>query len=110
MTLKNIGAPLELWEELSHNSKHIKHNDCKNRWFMFKENKYTVGSLRYRAKEGNLDMCNKTKSEQYTLADVFDDGNVYDVNDIDTPFLKPKNKDDPMNKGQKVFKKRFVSS
>ena len=29
----------------------------------------------------------------------------YDVIDIDTQFLKPKNKEDPMNEGQKVFKK-----
>ena len=63
-----------------------------------------VGSLRYLAKEGNLDMYNKTKREQHTLSDVFDDGNEYDVIDIDTPFLKPKNKEDPMNEGQKVFK------
>ena len=74
-------------------------------------NKYTVGSLRYLAKEGNLDMYNKTKREQHTLADVFDTGNEYDVIHIDTPFLKPKNKNDPMNAGQKEFKtKRFVSS
>ena len=67
-------------------------------------NKYMVGTLRYLAKEGNLDMYNKTKRGQHTLADVFDDGNEYDVIDIDTPFLKPKNKDDPMNEGHKKLK------
>ena len=71
---------------------------------MFKGNKHTCGTLRYIAKDGDLEKYNKTKREQHTLADVFDDGNEYDVIDIDTPFLKPKNKDDPMNKGQKVFK------
>ena len=70
----------------------------------------TVGALRYLAKECNLDMYSKTKREQYTLAYVFEDGNEYDVIDIGTPFLKPKNKDDPMNEGQKVFKQWFVSS
>ena len=55
-------------------SKKYKNNDCKNRWFKFKENKYTVGALRYLAKEGNLDMYNKTKSEQHPLSDAFDDG------------------------------------
>ena len=49
-------------------------------------------------------MYNKTKREQHTLVDVFDDGNEYVVIDIDTPFLKPKNKDDPMNEGQKKCK------
>ena len=33
-------------------------------------------------------MYNKTKSEQHALADEFDDGNKYDVIDIDTQFLK----------------------
>ena len=37
-------------------------------------NKYMVGTLRYLAKEGNLDMYNKTKREQHTLVDVFFDG------------------------------------
>ena len=55
-------------------------------------------------------MYNKTKREQHALADEFNDGNKYDVIDIDTPFLKPKNKEELMNDGQKVFKKRFVSS
>ena len=74
-------------------------------------NKYMVGTLRYLAKEGKLEMCSKTKREQHTLSDVFDDGNEYDVIDIDTPSMTPKNKDDPMNEGQKKFKKkRFVSS
>ena len=50
MTLKNIEAPLELWEELSNNNKNIKKYECKKRWFMLIGNKYTVGSLRYRAK------------------------------------------------------------
>ena len=50
-------------------------------------------------------MYNKTTREQYTLADVFDDGNEYDVIDIGTPFLKPKGKYDPMNEWHKVFKK-----
>ena len=50
MTLKNIEAPLELWEELSKKNKNIKKYECKTRWFMLIGNKYTVGSLRYRAK------------------------------------------------------------
>ena len=49
-------------------------------------------------------MYNKTKREQNTLADVFDYGHEYDVIDIDTPFLKPKNKEGPMNEGQQVLK------
>ena len=56
--------------------KTYKNNDCKNRCFKFKENKYTVGTLRYLAKEGNLDMYNKTKREQHALADAFDDGKI----------------------------------
>ena len=60
-------------------------------------NKYMVGTLRYLAKEGNLEMCNKTQREQHALNDVFDDGINYDVIDMDTPFLKTKNKEDPMN-------------
>ena len=42
-------------------------------------------------------MCNKTKCGQYIyiLADVFHDGNVYDVIDIDTPFRKPEDKKRP---------------
>ena len=30
MTLKNIRAPLEVWEELNMKSKKFKNNDCKN--------------------------------------------------------------------------------
>ena len=73
-------------------------------------NKYMVGTLRYLAKEGNLEMCNKTQREKHALNDVFDDGIDYDVIDMDTPFLKTKIKEYPMNEGHKVFKKRFASS
>ena len=92
MTLTNIGALLEVWEELNMKSKKFKNNDCKNRWFKFKENKYMVGTLRYLTKESNLDMYNKTKSEQHALIDVLDDGNSYDKIDIDTPCLKLRTK------------------
>ena len=112
MTLKNIAALLELWEELNMKSKKFTNNDCKNRWFKFQVNKYMVGALRYLAKEGNLEMCNKTKHEQHSLDDVFDNGYEYDVSDMDTPFLKPKNKEDSMNEGHKVFKetvRKFMS-
>ena len=104
MTLKNIAALLELWEELNMKSKRFTNNDCKNRWFKFQVNKYMVGTLRYLAKEGNLEMCSKTKRQQHALDDVSNDGNEYDVIDMDTPFLKTRNKKDPMNKGHKVFK------
>ena len=67
-------------------------------------NTYMVGTLRYLAKESNLEMCNKTQREKHALNDVFDDGIDYDVIDMDTPFLKTKNKEDPMNGGQKVLK------
>ena len=30
MTLKNIRAPVEVWEELNMKSKKFKNNDCKN--------------------------------------------------------------------------------
>ena len=86
-------------------SKKFENSDCKNKVFKFKENKYMVGTLRHLTKEGNLDMYNKTKRKQHALADAFDDGNKYDVIDIDEPFLKPKNKEGPMNEGQKEFKR-----
>jgi hypothetical protein len=37
--------------------------------------KYMVGTLICLTKECNLDMYNKTKSEQHALIDVLDDGN-----------------------------------
>ena len=92
MTLKNIRAPLEVWEELNMKSKKFKNSDCKNRWFKFKESKYMAGTLKYLAKESNLDMYNKTKSEQHALNDVLDDENEKDIIDIDPPFLKLKTK------------------
>ena len=101
MTLKNIVALLELGQELNMKNKKFKINDCKNRLFKFQKTKYMVGTLRYHAKDGNLEMCSKTKREQHALDDVSDDGNEYDVIDMDTPFLKPKNKEDPMNKGHR---------
>ena len=92
MTLKNIRAPLEVWEELNMKSKKFKNSDCKNRWFKFKESKYMAGTLKYLAKESNLDMYNKTKSEQHALIDLLDDGHEIDIIDIDRPFLKLKTK------------------
>ena len=68
---------------------------CKNTRFKFKDNKYTVGALRYLVKERGLEMYNKAKREQHTLADVFDDGNEYDVIDIDTPFSETQEKRRP---------------
>ena len=53
-----------------------------------KGNKYAVGTLRYLAKERDPEKYNKTKREQQTLADAFDDGMPYPVIDIGTPFLR----------------------
>ena len=48
---------------------------------------------------------NKTKPEQHTLVDAFDDENIYQVIDIGTAFLITRNEaTDAMNAGQKVFK------
>ncbi|MFM7989614.1 MAG: PriCT-2 domain-containing protein, partial [Candidatus Fonsibacter sp.] len=50
MTLNNIGAPLELWEQMSKKSNKYKQNDCPTRSYKFKTNNYTIGTLKHIAK------------------------------------------------------------
>ena len=78
-------------------SKKFKNNNCKNRWFKFQETNTWSAHEDILRKKSNLEMCNKTQREKHALNDVFDDGIDYDVIDMDTPFLKTKNKEDPMN-------------
>ena len=59
--LNNLGAPLELWETLSNKSKRHKNNACSSRWFKFKQKKYSMGSLVYLAKEGDIDKYNSVR-------------------------------------------------
>ena len=76
-----------------------------------KVNKYTIGTLKYIAQEGGADRYNSIKREHDALADVFDDGHQYPVIDIGTPFLTTKKEaSDDMNAGQKVVKRRLISS
>ena len=104
MTLKNIGAPLELWEQMSKKSKKYKQNDCSTRWYKFKTNNYTIGTLKHLAKEGDVDKYNSLTRVSHSLNDVFDVGNEYPVIEIDTPFLTTKKEaTDAMNAGETAF-------
>ena len=51
MELKNIGAALELWEELSKTSKMYKRNACSTIWNECKANNYTIATLKYLARK-----------------------------------------------------------
>ena len=67
MILKNLGAPLSLWEHVSMKSKNFKNNDCANIWDRFKAFNYSVGSLIVLAKEGFIDKFN-TMRPSYILS------------------------------------------
>ena len=106
MKLNNIGAPLELWEQKTKQSNKYKQNDCSTRWYKFKTNNYTIGTLKHLAKDGDVDKYNSLTRVSHSLNDVFDDGNEYPVIEIDTPFLTTKKEaTDAMNAGQTTFKK-----
>ncbi|MFM7980471.1 MAG: PriCT-2 domain-containing protein, partial [Candidatus Fonsibacter sp.] len=86
---------------MSKKSKNYKKNDCSTRWYKFKPNNYTIGTLKHLAK----DKCNNFTRVSYSLNDVFDDCNDYPVIEIDTPFLTTKREaTDAMNAGQTAFK------
>ena len=83
----NVGAHLKLWETLSKRSKRHKHHDCSSRRFKFKPNSYSVGSLVYLAKEGNIDKYKNFRKSSYRLTDICDDGVEYPCVEIGTPFF-----------------------
>ena len=55
MILKNLGAPLSLWQVISMKSNKLKINDCSSRWDKFKACNYSVGGLLVLAKQGDIE-------------------------------------------------------
>ena len=82
-----------------------KRNGCSTRWYKFKAHNYTIGALRYLAKEGVVEKHNNSRQVAHALTGIFGDGHDYRGIDIDTPLLTTKTEaTDGMNAGQKVFK------
>ncbi|MFM7984359.1 MAG: PriCT-2 domain-containing protein, partial [Candidatus Fonsibacter sp.] len=104
MVLKKLGAPLNLWEDVSRRSKNkYKHGDCSRRWGGFHTQYFSIGSLFVLAKEGNADMLERIKPTLSMNADIFTNGEIYNCTEIDIPFLteKPGNE---MSLDQAMFK------
>ncbi|MFM7985383.1 MAG: PriCT-2 domain-containing protein, partial [Candidatus Fonsibacter sp.] len=70
MILKQLGAPLSLWEEVSKMSNKYKHGDCARRWGGFHTQYFAIGSLFVLAKEGSAEMLERIKPTLNIHADI----------------------------------------
>ena len=90
-TLKKLGAPLELWENLSKRRKKYKPGECSKTWATFKAFSYNMNILVRFAKEGNIEQYDQLHPKlNATNNDVFDDGVEHPSVEINTPFLTTK--------------------
>jgi len=103
MILKKLGAPLTLWEEVSKRSRKFKHGDCTGRWGNMNPRCFGIGSLIVLAKQGNLEMYERSRPTLSMSRDVFLDDVDYKPTLINTPYLTPKQGQEP-NRDQKLFK------
>jgi hypothetical protein len=113
MILKNLGMPVEFWEEVSQKSKKYKMGECRRKWGGFRTGTFRIGSLIVMAKEGNLEAYEQTMPKLHLTTDVFRDDVVYPCIKINSPFLTTKNPDEaPVNEDQGRFRevvKEFTS-
>ena len=106
MVLKNIGAPLDLWEQLIKKRKKYKRDDCSTQWHKCNANNYTIGTLKHLAKKGAAEKYNNFKRVAHSLPDIIDNGHDYPVICIKTPLLTTKKEATAeMDAGQRVFGK-----
>jgi hypothetical protein len=76
MILKQLGAPLALWEEVSRRGKKYKNNDCSSRWEKFNPKFFTIGSLIVLAKAGNLELYDQLRPNLNMNQVMFHDDEV----------------------------------
>ncbi|MFM7989987.1 MAG: hypothetical protein ACKPKO_62800 [Candidatus Fonsibacter sp.] len=88
---------------MSKRSKKYRHGDCSRRWGGFHTQYFSIGSLFVLAKEGNAEMLECIKPTLNMNANIFTNGKVYNIIDINTPFLTKKSGDD-MSDDQNMFK------
>ena len=55
MVLKKLGAPLQLWEDLSRKSTKYRTKDCAKRWATFRTTNFKIGAFIYLEQKGDLD-------------------------------------------------------
>jgi hypothetical protein len=105
MILKNLGMPVEFWEEVSQRSSKYKVGECRRKWGGFRTGTFRIGSLIVMAKEGNMEAYEQTMPNLHLNTDVFHDDVSYPCVKINTPFLTTKAPDDPpANEDQGKFR------
>ena len=105
MILKEIGAPVSVWEEASRRSHKFRPGECGTKWRGFRSSGWSMRSLVRVAKEGNLDLFSRLLPTLHMCKDMHADDERYDSVELDARHLTTKSPKDEMTEAQRDFKR-----